>query len=335
MATSFIGLELGSNTTWIYKSGNGIVLKEPSLIAMTTNLKEKEIEAVGLDAQNLIGKAPANVTIFSPISNGVVAFEELAVLMLKEYLKKVFPVRSFSLKIKAILLIPLGISSEEKKQFEIVCFKAGITEVYLVPEVLSFALANNIDIKSKTSRFFVNIGSDTTNISIVSNHSIINGYNISIGGSIINVGIKKYLEDKYSIRISLEQAEELKIEVGSLYDNYNAKLSVIGINTKTQAKEQVTITSADLLPTIRYFYGKIAEAIKSIITSSGNEILSDILKIGIYYYGGATEIAGFEYFMSKIIGYKVKIIENSNKKILGTKNLINSPEELKKILKNN
>lgn len=335
MATCFIGLRLGSYNTWIFKPGNGIVLKEPSLIAMTTNLKEKEIRAVGINAKNLMGRHPANITIFSPISNGVIQFEELAVLMLKEYLKKIFPVRSFSFKIKTILAVPLGISNEEKKQLEVVCYKAGINEVYLVPEVMCYALANNIDIKSKNSQFFVNIGSDTTSISIVSNYTIIKGFNISIGGSIINVGIKKYIEDKFNIKISQEQAEQLKIEIGSLFENYSGKQNVIGINTKTKLKEQVTINSADLLPTIFYFYSKIADAIKSILASSRPEIISDVTKIGINYYGGSTEIAGFENFMIKQIGYKVNLIQTPNPLIVGTKNLINNPEELKKILKNN
>lgn len=335
MATCFIGLELGSYNTWIFKPGNGVVLKEPSLIAMSTKVNDKEIVAVGSKAQKYIGRAPENITVFSPISSGVVQFEELAVLMLKEYLKKVFPVRSFSFKIKAILLTPLGISSEEKKQFEVVCFKAGINEVYLVPEVMSYALASNIDIKSKNYQFFVNIGSDITTISVISNYTIITGYNISIGGSIINVGIKKYIEDKFSLKISLAQAENLKIEIGSLFENYNAKQNIIGINTKTKLKEQVLITASDLLPTIFYFYNKIADAIKSIISSISPEIVADVSKNGIIYYGGSTEIAGFENFMTKQIGYKVNLQSTITPKIYGTKNLINNPDELRKILKNN
>jgi len=335
MATINIGIKLGSNNTFIYMHGNGIVLKEPSLIAMSTNLKDREIKAVGNEAKNLIARTPQNISIFSPISNGVIQYEELVVLMLKEFLKKVLPIKKFGQKIKAIICVPLGITQEESKQFEIACFKSEITDVHIVPEVISFALANKIDIKSKTSRFFVNIGADTTNISIISNYTILNGYNISIGGSLINIGIVKYIEDKYFVKISPEQAEMLKIEIGSLYENYDAKQRVIGINTRTKLKENLLISASDLYPVISYYYERIAETIKSIIASSNPEIVNDISKIGIYYYGSSTEIAGFENFMLNQIGLKVKTFENPKPEILGIKDLFTNNEKLKKILKAN
>lgn len=335
MATTFIGIELGSYNTLIYKQGNGIVLKEPSLIAMSTNLKDKEIKAVGNDAKNLMARTPKNISIFSPISNGVIQYEELVVLMLKEFLKKIFPVKKFGQKIKAILCVPLGITQEEKKQFEIACYKSEITEVYIIPEVISYAIGNKIDIKSKPSQFFVNIGADTTSISIISNYTILNGYNISIGGSIINMGIVKYIEDKFFVRIGIEQAENLKIEIGSLFENYNAKLEVIGVNKISQMKESILVNASDIYPVISYYYGKIAEAIKSIISSCKPEIITDITKSGIHYYGGSSDIAGFERFMTNKIGIKVNLLEKPKPEIFGVNELINNTERLRKIIKNN
>ena len=252
MATSYIGLELGSTTTCIYKAGNGIVLKEPSLIAMPTNLKIKDVKAIGSDAKRLIGRVSDNISVLSPISNDVIQYEDLAIYMLKGFLKKVFPNRQIGHNIKAVVCTPLGLSPTEKKQFEIVCYKSGIADVYLVPDVISFALGNGIDIKSDTSQMVVNIGGDTTNIATMANYSIISGYNFSIGGSIISIAIAKYIDETYNIHISVEQAERLKIEICALFENYSASLEITGINKQTQVKESLTINASELFPIIQH-----------------------------------------------------------------------------------
>lgn len=335
MATSYIGLELGSTTTCIYKAGNGIVLKEPSLIAMPTNLKIKDVKAIGSDAKRLIGRVSDNISVLSPISNDVIQYEDLAILMLKGFLKKVFPNRPIGHNIKAVVCTPLGLSPAEKKQFEIVCYKSGIADVFLVPDVISFALGNGIDIKSETSQMVVNIGGDTTNIATMSNFSIINGYNFSIGGSIISIAIAKYIDETYNIHISVEQAERLKVEICSLFESYSASLEITGINKQTQVKESLTITASELFPIIKHYYSKIAEAINTVIQNSDPEVISDISKNGIYFYGGATAIVGFEKFMYEQTKFKVILSDNSRSNMLGTAELIKYPQLLKRILKNN
>ncbi len=335
MSTFYIGLKLGSTTTCIYKSGNGVVLREPSLIAMPTNIKIKDVKAIGNDAKKLLGRTSENITIYSPISNGVIQYEELAVLMLKGFLKKIFPNRTFGQNIKAIVCVPLGLSAAEKKQFEIVCFKAGIADVYIIPDVISYALGNGIDIKTENSAFVVNIGGDTTNIASISNFSIVDGYNFAIGGSIINVAIAKYIEESYSVKVSPDQAEKLKIEICSLFENYTASSTIIGVNNKTNLKQELTISATELYPIINHYYSKIADAISAIIQSSAPEIVSDIARNGIYFYGGGTAIIGLEKFMFEKLNFKINISDIPKADILGTAELIKYPQLLKRIIKNN
>lgn len=335
MSTTFIGLKLSSTTTCIYKSGNGIVLKEASLIAMPTNPKIKEPKAIGNDAKKLIGKTGENLTVYSPISNGIIQYDELAVLMLKGFLKKVFPVKSFGENIKAVLCVPLGLSASEKKQFEIACFKSGIADVFIVPDIISFALGSGIDIKSETSAFIVNIGGDTTNIASVSNLSIINGYNLNIGGSIINIAIAKFIEENHGLHISAEQAERLKIEICSLFENYSASTTIVGIDKNTNLKQEISITATELYPIINHYYSKIAEMIGSVIQSSDPEIIADISRNGIYFYGGASHIVGLEKFMFDKLKFKINISDNQYSNLLGIAELIKYPQMLKKIIKNN
>ena len=335
MSTSYIGMKLGSTTTYIYKPGNGIVLREASLIAMPTNLKIKDVKAIGNDAKKLLGRTPENIKIYAPILNGVVQYEELAIQMLKGFLKKIFPNKKIGQNIKAVLCVPLGITPQEKKDLEVVCFKAGIADVFLVPDIICYALGNGIDIKSETSQLIVNIGGDTTNIATVSNYSIIKGYNFSIGGELINIAIAKFIEETYNISITPEQADKLKLEICSLFENYSASMEIVGINKITQTKEKVLINSSELYPIIKYYYGKIAEAINSIIQECDPTIVSDIAKNGIYFYGGATRIVGLERFMAEHTKFKIHFSNISKSNIVGTGELIKYPQLLKRILKNN
>ena len=334
MSTYYIGIKMGSTTTCIYKSGNGIVLKEPSLIAMPTNMKIKDVKAIGEDAKRLIGRVPNNITIFSPIANGVIQYEDLAVLMLKGFLKKIFPNRSIGQNIKAIVTTPISITPQEKKVFETTCFKAGIADVYLIPDVLSYAVGTGIDIQSETANMIVNIGGDTTNIATISNYSIINGYTLSFGGSIINVAIAKYIEETYNFYISTEQAEFLKTEICSLFETYTVSYDIVGLNKKTQSKEQLTINSTELYPIVKHYYSLIVNAINSIIQSSDPEVIADISKNGIYFYGGGASIIGLEKFMADNTTFKINLPDTSRSNILGTGVLIKYPQILKRIVKN-
>lgn len=335
MSTFFIGLKLGSTTTCIYKSGNGIVLKEPSLIAMPTNLKFKEIKAIGQEAKRMIGRTAENITVYSPILNGTIQYQELAVLMLKSFLKKVIPNKTIGQNIKAIVCIPLGLSAEEKKQFEIVCFKSGISEVFLVPDILCYALGGGVDIESEKAKLAINIGGDATNIAIISNSTIIKGINLSIGGTLINAAIEKFIEEKHGLSISIEQAEQIKIEICSLLENYESTIEISGLNKETQVYEQAIISSSELYPIVKLYYSKLAKTINSIIQSSEPEIISDILESGIYFYGNASNIIGLEKFMATETSCKVNLSTAEKTNILGTGELINKPALLKKILKNN
>ena len=335
MATYYLGMKLGSTTTCIYKSGGGVVLREPSLIAMSTDLKNKDVRAIGLEAKNMIGKTSDSISIYSPISGGAVQYKELATLMIKGFLKKLFPVKLVGNNIKAVLCVPLGLSPAEKKQLEVVCYKAGIADVYIVPDVLAYCYGDGIDIQTNTANMIVNIGGDTTNIAIVANNSIISGYSFSVAGNIINVAISKFVEENYNVKITLEQAEKLKDEICSLFDSYSDFMEIEGVNKSTQTIERIVIHSNELNHIVYHYYSKIADAINAILESSETEVVSDISKNGIYFYGGGAGIIGLDKYMQAKTNFKVNITDTPRANILGTGELIKYPQILKKIIRNN
>ena len=327
MSTVFIGLKLGSNNTWIYKAGNGLVLNESTLVAVSANPKNHEVKAIGDDAKMFKGRSGNDLMIFSPIANGKIVYEDLAAQMLKGFLKKIFPVKTFGQKIKAILCIPLGISASEKKKYEIACFKAGIADVYIIPDIIAYAIGSEINLQNEKAHMIVNIGGDTTNIAIISGYSI-------ISGSLINIAIAKYIEETYNLKISNEIAEQVKIDICSLFDSYTASCRIVGINKRTKLKEEKTINSSEFFPIIDFYYNKIAESVLSIIASSSPETIADISKEGIYYFGGATSIIGFEKYIFDKTGFKINTAFMSKSNIVGIGELIKFPQILKKILKN-
>ena len=333
MSTNYIGLKLGSTTTSIFKAGNGVVLKEPTLIAMPTNPKNKEVYAVGNDAKKVKDRLPQNIIVYSPISNGVIQYEELALMMLRSFLKKVFPVKSFGQNIKAILCVPVGITAEEKKIFEITCFKVGIADVTIVPEVFCAAIGAGLDIQNEKASMVVDIGGNTTNIAIISNYNIVNAYNFSIGGAIINSAIVKYVNETYKLIISSEQAEQIKLEICSLIDSFNASIEIDGFNYTTNANESITLYSNELYPIIKHYYGKIASVINSIIQECDPQIIADISDNGINFFGDATSIIGLEKFMKQNTSFKSTFINNTNASMIGAGELIKYPQLLHKIAK--
>ena len=333
MSTHYIGLKIGSINTAIFKPGNGLVLKESSLIAMPTNPKNKEVYAVGENARKIKDRLPQNIVVYSPISNGVIQYEDLALLMLKDFIKKVFPTKSFGQNIKAILCSPIGISSEEKKSFELVCYKSGIADVFLVPESICHAIGAGLDIQSEKAIMIVDIGGNTTEISIISNYSLIHAYSLSIGGALINSAIIKYINETYKLVISNEQAEQIKLDICSLIENYHANISVDGYNYLTNTQESITVSSSELFPILKHYYGKIASMINSIIKECEPQVIADITENGIYFFGEASAIIGLDKFFQQHTSFKSSTSSNANTSMVGVGELIKYPQLLHKIIK--
>ena len=333
MSTHYIGLKLGSTNSAIFKPGNGLVLKEASLIAMPTNPKNKEVYAVGENARKIKDRLPQNIVVYSPISNGVIQYEDLALLMLKNFVKKIFPSKSFGQNIKAVLCTPIGISPEEKKSFEVTCYKSGIADVYLIPEVFCHAIGSGLDIQNETSVMIVDIGGNKTDIAIISNYSLIHAYSISIGGALINSAIIKYINETYKLVISNEQAEQIKLDICALIENYHSSIEVDGYNYLTNAEESVTITSTELYPIIKHYYGKIATMINSIIKECEPQVIADINENGIYFFGEASSIIGLDKFFYNHTSFKASTAPNSNTSMIGLGELIKYPQLLHKITK--
>lgn len=328
-------IRMGSNTTTIYRDGEGIVLKESSLVAVCGQGKDQVVKAVGDKARLMVGRTAGDTQIVNPIFEGVVNDNELATVMLKYFLDKIYGRGLFRPKICALLCVPIGISMAERKAFEKVCYNSKILDVEMVPNVICGALGMNLDVHTPRGVMVINIGATTTNIAVLGLNSIINGACVCIGGKSIDVAIENEMKNRFNMQIGDGTAEKVKIEVGSLYSNDSLSLDVDGIDVDTKGARTENVVSHDLLTVLNYYYDKIAIAIESVLISCSPDIVSDVKKSGAFIYGGGSLVTGLEAYLKNKLKFNINIVEEKGEfEVLGGKKLLNNPKQLESILRN-
>ncbi|MBQ9789970.1 MAG: rod shape-determining protein [Clostridia bacterium] len=335
MATTLLALKLGSTTTTIYKDGEGLVLKEPSMIAVTGSIRSREIRAVGSEAKRLLGRTSDGLQVISPISGGTVTDSELASLMLKRFLKQI-EIRQgiFKDNVRALLCVPLGINLVERKTLEKVCYDAGISDVIMIPAIICSAVGDNIDISSSEGKLLVNIGGGATNIAVCANNQIITGLSASVGGANISVAIEKLVEEKHNLRVGPGAAEALKENICSLYPDSSLSGEITGVNKETKESTTVTVTSNDVYVIVDHYYSRIVDAIASCVANCPPDIVKDVSLTGIHVFGGGAFVPGLERYLKAKTGLPVHISENAKTDIFGAAKLIDDPSALRDILLN-
>ncbi len=332
MSSILLAIKLGSTTTTIFRQGDGLVLREPSLIAISGSIKSREVKAIGYEAQQLVGRSSSTTHVIAPISHGQVNNSELAGAMLRGFIRKVCPDKIFKPNIRAILCTPIGISLNEKKAFEKVCYSAGISDVTIMPAILCSAIGQNLDIEEKYGKLVVNIGGGCTNIAVIANNTILSGASISVGGTKISTAIEQFVAEKYNLKISSQNAEKIKNDIGSLFATYSTSTDVNGIDLTSSENRTVVITSQEIYPIMQQYFGKICDAIETLTNMCQPDIITDVYKSGVHISGSQCALPGLEKFFKQRLGMPAKISEVSKTDIWGAGKLLDDPILLKKIL---
>lgn len=334
MAVMEIAVEIGTGYTSLYVPGNGIVLREPTVIAFIGDPRGKRVRAVGLQAEKMLGKTPERTTIIEPVTDGVITDAQACGLLLKEFVKKILPQNYiFFPKIKAILGIPTGLGIEERSLYEDVCMAAGISEVTMVDNILLAGIGLDIPVRTAGAGIIVNIGAGATEIAAVSLAGVVSGCGVTIGGKMMDKAIIDFVAGKYDLKIGLNTARKLKNEIGSLYDNDTSELLVSGRNVKTKNTGSAYVTASNICGVVKPYYLRIADAVESIINMCPPEIVGEINKKGIYVVGGGSKILGIEKVFSERLGVNVCTVEEpSYCAILGAGKLLGDKQLLKEIL---
>ena len=329
-----LAIELGGVNTAIYRKGQGLVLKEPSLVCASSVMGEQyEIKAIGLDAEKLQGKTNESTYIFSPVVCGEIKSVDYASEMLKYFLNKV-ELKKFP-KENAIFVVPAGINDQAKEDLKLVAKQAGLGKIAFVPAVVCSAYATGMPVQESKTLMLVHIGGTLTDISAINMNSILKGASIDLGGRYLDIEIAQYISKKHKIEISIASAKRIKEKIATLIDGDVRTTEIVGIDENSGKPKQIIISSEEILPILENFMENVIAGIETTINVCPPEISNDVAADGIYISGGLCEVPGIEKYLSKKLLIKVKAVaEGANSTILMAGQMLSNKKLINEIIEN-
>ncbi|MGC8651353.1 MAG: rod shape-determining protein [Minisyncoccia bacterium] len=307
-----IGIDLGTTKTLIYVKGKGVVINEPTVVAL--NNKTNQILAIGRKAIEMVGKTPPHISAIRPLKNGVISDFEVTEKMIRYFLEKLQSTNFLENLVKRprlVIGIPCGGTEVEKRAVEDVAHSAGAREAHLIDEPVAVALGIRLPIKESKGAFIVDIGGGTTEAAVISLGGIVVYKSLRVAGDKLNDDIIYYLKEKYKMAIGEKTAEEIKINIGSALDlGSNQEMKIKGRDLTKGLPKEIKIKEADVREALTSSLNKIVDAIQSTLESTPPELISDIINDGIYLSGGSSLLKGIDKLIANSIGLKTTIVED-------------------------
>lgn len=302
-----IGIDLGTANILIYVRGQGVVIHEPSVVAVDVNTQK--ICALGAEAREMIGRTPGNIRAIRPLNEGVIADFRITEEILKHFIKKVAGRGFFRPRI--MICIPSGITTVEKRAVLEAATQAGAREVYLITEPIAAAIGCGLDIAAPSGNMVVDIGGGTTDIAVISLGGEVTSESLRIGGGHMEEAIQRYVQRFYNLAIGDRTAEEIKITVASAYPNQvDRKMSVRGRDLVTGLPATVEISAADIYPALEEPITSIVDAIRSVLEVTPPELSADIINKGMALTGGGALLDGIARLIQERTGVPVMMVED-------------------------
>ncbi len=306
----YLGIDLGTANTLVYMKGKGIILNEPSVIAI--NKDTSELLKVGKEAKKMIGKTPANIIAIRPLKEGVIADYNVAMTMLKYFINTALNGFSF-FKPMVVVGIPTDATQVERNALREAALDAGSSKAFLIEEAMATAIGAGLDVEEPSGNMIVDIGGGTTEIAVISLGNIVLSKSIRVAGDLIDQEIINHIKSKYNMVIGEKTAERIKIEIGNVFDSpqYNdLSMEVIGLDVLTGLPKSVTITGSEIRNAMRIPVNKIVENIKLAIEETPPELLYDIVNRGIFLAGGGALIKGIKELLERETLIRVVIADD-------------------------
>ena len=302
-----IGIDLGTTTVEIYMSGKGIVLKEPSVVAVNT--KTDEILAVGEEAYRMLGRTPSYINAIRPLKDGVISDHEMTEFMIKDFLKKVCG--SLMIKPRVSICVPSAITDVESRAVTQAAVSAGARKVYLLEEPIAAAIGAGIDISQPNGQMVVDIGGGTTDVAVISLSGVVVSRSLRVAGNHFEEEIIRYLLNTYKVLIGERMAEKIKIEIGCVFNpDKNVTAEIKGRHQLKGLPQRVTVSQAELYEPLKNQAMKIVEVIKSVLDVTPPELGGDIYTNGIVLTGGGSLIQGLPALIDSETRVKVRIADD-------------------------
>lgn len=305
----YIGIDLGTSSVLIYVKGKGIVLDEPSAVAV--NDETGELIEVGKEALLMLGKTPPGISVIKPMSEGVISKYEVTLTMLQHFIKEATAMTRIFKPIIAIC-VPSGITDVEERAVRDAATQIGARYTYVVEEPLAAAIGAGIDIMSPDAQMVVDIGGGTTDIAVISYGQIAVSESVRVGGDKFDESIIRYVRRRHNLLIGERTAEKVKMEIGTVWQREEpVVLEVKGRSLLEGLPKAVRLTSSEMVGALEEPITSIVEAVCSVIEKVPPEMLKDITKKGIVMTGGGSMLYGLDRLIANVTGIKTRVAENA------------------------
>lgn len=302
-----LGIDLGTASVLIYEKGKGIILKEPSVVSMEKDTGK--LLKVGSEAEEMLGRTPANITAMRPLREGVISDYDMTEKMLREFIRKCAGIRG---KPRVVISVPSGITEVEERAVIDAGIQAGARKVYLVEEPVAAAIGAGIDISQPDGHLVVDIGGGTSDIAVISLSGVVESASIKIAGDAFDDAIVKFVRRKYSILIGERTAEELKTTIGCVCSRDEpASMEVRGRDLITGLPRQFTVTSEEIREALEEPAGRILEVVHAVLERTPPELVADISNNGVLMTGGGSLVWGFDKLVEKSTGIHTVVAEDA------------------------
>ena len=297
-STNDLGVDLGTANVLIYSDGKGLVVREPSVVAVDKNTGK--ILQVGAAARNMLGRTPGNVVAMRPLKEGVISDHEMTVRMLQALFRAATKASLFTPKPRVVICVPSGVTEVEERTVINAAIEAGARRVYLIEEPLAAALGAGLDIKGPNGHMVVDIGGGTTDIAVLSMNGVAVSSSLKVAGDAFDEAIARYVRRKHGVVIGQTTAEDIKIQIGCVYPrNEDASMIVKGRDAKTGMPRELTILSSEIFEILRRPARQIADEVLSVLEETSPELVGDIAENGITLTGGGSQIWGMDLLLTE------------------------------------
>ena len=310
MFSKDIGIDLGTANTLVYMRGKGIIIREPSVVAV--DVKMDRVRYVGQEAKDVIGRTPGSIVAVRPLKDGVIADFDMTTSMLQEFIRKALKGRAFAgSRVRVIICIPSGVTAVERRAVKEATQNAGAKRVSIIEEPMAAAIGAGLPVADPTGSMIVDIGGGTSEVAVISLGGIVTSRSVRVAGDEFDSSIINYIKKKYNLLIGERTAENIKIAIGTAYpyaDN-EPSMDIKGRNLLNGLPENITVTSEEIREALSEPLSHVIEAIKVTLEKTPPELAADIIDQGIMLAGGGALLKGLDLLIHAETGMPVKVAE--------------------------
>ena len=331
MFTKEIGIDLGTANTLVYMRGKGIIIREPSVVAVDT--RTDRAKYVGQEAKDVIGRTPGSIIAVRPLKDGVIADFEITTTMLQEFIKKALKGSMFA-KAHVIICIPSGVTAVERRAVKEAAENAGAKKVNIIEEPMAAAIGAGLPVSEPQGSMIVDIGGGTSEVAVISLGGIVTSRSVRVAGDAFDTAIINYIKKKYNLLIGERTAENVKIAIGSAFPmEQESDMEIKGRNLLNGLPENINVTSAEIREALAEPLSHVVEAIKVTLEKTPPELAADIIDQGITLVGGGALIRGLDKLINKETGMPVNVAETPLDCVAdGTGKVLEDIERLREVL---